>query len=197
MMAYSVHLAQPLMSTIDIEEPPLLVLVQSILISARLRGRFRRLLPQLGMDQLRCSSRLSSLTEQLSEVGATALVATASSQALSRKIFIVHGHDDGSREAVARFLERIGFAPIILHEQANQGRTVIEKVVAHGDVGFAVVLLTPDDEGRTMGAESLEPRARQNVLLELGYFIGRLGRANVCALKRGELEIPSDFAGVV
>ncbi|WFS17281.1 nucleotide-binding protein [Pseudomonas sp. 905_Psudmo1] len=114
----------------------------------------------------------------------------------SNKVFIVHGHDDGARESVARFLERIGLEAIILHEQANQGRTVIEKVVAHGDVGFAVVLLTPDDEGCAKGATP-EPRARQNVLLELGYFIGRLGRDKVCALKRGTLEIPSDFAGVV
>jgi predicted nucleotide-binding protein len=116
--------------------------------------------------------------------------------ALSRRVFVVHGHDDGAREAVARFLEKIGFKAIILHEQANQGRTVIEKVEAHGDVGFAVVLLTPDDTGCAKGGE-LEPRARQNVLLELGYFIGRLGREKVCALKRGDLEIPSDFAGAV
>ncbi|WP_082702745.1 TIR domain-containing protein [Pseudacidovorax intermedius] len=114
----------------------------------------------------------------------------------SRKVFIVHGHDDGAREAVARFLERIGLEAIILHEQANQGRTIIEKVVAHSDVGFAVVLLTPDDEGCVKGGTP-EPRARQNVLLELGYFIGRLGRDKVCALKRGAVEIPSDFAGVV
>ncbi|MGR6738522.1 MULTISPECIES: nucleotide-binding protein [Pseudomonas] len=115
---------------------------------------------------------------------------------ISNKVFIVHGHDNGARETVARFLERIGFEAIILHEQANQGRTVIEKVEAHGDVSFAVVLLTPDDEGKVKGGD-LEPRARQNVLLELGYFIGRLGRDKVCALKRGQLEIPSDFAGVV
>jgi predicted nucleotide-binding protein len=114
----------------------------------------------------------------------------------SRKVFIVHGHDDGARETVARFLERIGLEAIILHEQANQGRTIIEKVVANSDVGFAVVLLTPDDEGCAKGGKP-EPRARQNVLLELGYFIGRLGRDKVCALKRGTLEIPSDFAGVV
>jgi len=114
----------------------------------------------------------------------------------SRKIFIVHGHDDGARETVARFLERIGLEAVILHEQANQGRTIIEKVVASSDVGFAVVLLTPDDEGCAKGGKP-EPRARQNVLLELGYFIGRLGRDKVCALKRGTLEIPSDFAGVV
>lgn len=114
----------------------------------------------------------------------------------SRKIFIVHGHDEGARETVARFLERIGLEAVILHEQANQGRTIIEKVVANSDVGFAIVLLTPDDEGCIKGGTP-EPRARQNVLLELGYFIGRLGRDKVCALKRGTLEIPSDFAGVV
>jgi predicted nucleotide-binding protein len=114
----------------------------------------------------------------------------------SRKIFVVHGHDDGAREAVARFLYQIGFEPIILHEQANRGGTVIEKVEAHGDVGFAIVLLTPDDQGCKNGS-GLQPRARQNVILELGYFLGRLGRSRVCALKRGELEIPSDFGGVI
>ncbi|MGQ3314402.1 TIR domain-containing protein, partial [Reyranella sp.] len=85
---------------------------------------------------------------------------------------------------------------IILHEQANQGRTIIEKIEAHGDVGFAVILLTPDDVGAVKGGEPL-PRARQNVLLELGYFVGRLGRSRVCALKRGDIEVPSDFGGVV
>lgn len=115
----------------------------------------------------------------------------------SNRVFIVHGHDGESREAVAHFLMRVGLDPVILHEQANRGRTIIEKVEANSDVGFAVVLLTPDDEGRAMGADKLESRARQNVLLELGYFIARLGRENVCTLKRGDLEIPSDFAGVV
>jgi len=115
----------------------------------------------------------------------------------SRKVFIVHGHDGEARETVARFLSTIGFEPIILHEQPNKGRTVIEKVEAHSDVGFAVVLLTPDDVGRARNDTELVPRARQNVLLELGYFIAKLGRERVCALKRGEVLIPSDFAGVV
>ena len=115
----------------------------------------------------------------------------------SRSVFIVHGHDGEAREAAARFLSQIGFKPIILHEQASRNRTVIEKIETHSDVGFAIVLLTPDDEGRARGSEKLEPRARQNVLLELGYFMARLGRERVCALKRGEVEIPSDFAGVV
>lgn len=115
----------------------------------------------------------------------------------SNKVFIVHGHDIAARESAARFLEKIGIDVVILHEQANQGRTVIEKIVAHSDVGFAIVLLTPDDEGRSIGADKWEYRARQNVLLELGYFIARLGRENVCALKKGNVDIPSDFAGVV
>jgi predicted nucleotide-binding protein len=120
----------------------------------------------------------------------------ASFAAQNRKIFIVHGRQEGPREAVARFLERLGFQPIILHEQANQGRTVIEKVEAHSDVGFAVIILTPDDMGNLQG-EVAQPRARQNVLLELGYFIGKLTRGRVCTLKVGELEIPSDWRGVV
>lgn len=116
--------------------------------------------------------------------------------ALSRKIFIVHGHDDSARQTVARFIERIGFEAVILSEQANQGRTIIEKIEAHADVGFAVVLLTPDDVGGKT-ADTLRQRARQNVLLELGYFIARLGRGRVCTLAKGDLEIPTDFAGVV
>lgn len=100
---------------------------------------------------------------------------------LSNLVFIVHGHDAEARETVARFLGNIGFEPIILHEQASRGRTVIEKGEAHSDVGFAVVLLTPDDMGRSVTETDLEPRARQNVLLELGYFIAKLGRDRVCA----------------
>ncbi len=84
----------------------------------------------------------------------------------SSKVFIVHGHDGEARETVARFLNNIGFEPVILNEQANKGRTIIEKVEANSDVGFAVVLLTPDDVGRANSATELEPRARQNVLLE-------------------------------
>lgn len=139
---------------------------------------------------------VASLEERIAEAGESDTVVHQKERVLTRRVFVVHGHDEGARETVARFLEQIGFEAIILHEQANQGRTVIEKIEAHGEVDFAVVLLTPDDEGRRLGG-GLEPRARQNVLLELGYFIGRLGRARVCALKRGRVEIPSDFVGVV
>lgn len=114
---------------------------------------------------------------------------------LTRRVFVVHGHDDGAKETLARFLERIGFEAIILHEQANKSRTIIEKIEAFGDVGFAVVLLTPDDEGNVKGAPP-KSRARQNVLLELGYFIGRLGRDKVCVIMRGDVEMPSDVLGI-
>ena len=114
----------------------------------------------------------------------------------NRKVFIVHGHDNVVRESVARFLQSAGCEPIILNEQPNKNRTVIEKIEANHDVSFAVVLLTPDDEGAKIG-EPIQPRARQNVLLELGYFMAKLGRDKVCVLKRDEVEIPSDFAGVI
>ncbi|MCB1132499.1 MAG: nucleotide-binding protein [Verrucomicrobiae bacterium] len=114
----------------------------------------------------------------------------------ARKVFVVHGHDDGAKEKMARFLSDIGFEPIILHEQASGGRTVIEKIEANSDVGFAVVLMTPDDLGGPVSGER-QPRARQNVILELGYFIGLLGRSRVAAFTRGGVEVPSDFGGVV
>jgi len=118
------------------------------------------------------------------------------SQSFGKKIFVVHGHDDGVRETVARFLEGLGYEPIILHEQASKGQTIIEKIEEHSDVGFAVILLTPDDVGGKKG-EAPQPRARQNVVLELGFFIGKLGRERVCALKKSPLETPSDFDGIV
>jgi predicted nucleotide-binding protein len=102
------------------------------------------------------------------------------------------------KQTVARFLERLDFEPIILHEQASAGATIIEKVERHSEVSYALVLPSPDDVGaKKADSKKLQPRARQNVILELGYFIGKLGRGNVCALVRGPLEIPSDFDGVV
>jgi len=117
----------------------------------------------------------------------------------TREVFVVHGHDGEAKESVARFLEKLELDPIILHEQPNQGRTLIEKFeTSSKNVAFAVVLLTPDDLGyATDKPKKLEPRARQNVILELGYFMGRLGRTRVCALYKGGVELPSDFQGVV
>lgn len=115
----------------------------------------------------------------------------------SNKVFIVHGHDNSALQTVARYVEKHGLEAIVLHERANKGRTIIEKIEANSDVGFAIVLLTPDDTGKANGETEYQARARQNVVLELGYFIGKIGRERVCALKTEHLEIPSDFTGVV
>lgn len=116
----------------------------------------------------------------------------------SRRVFVVHGHDDGTKEAVARFLGKLDLEPVILHEQPNRGRTVIEKFEDYADVAFAVVLFTPDDIGHAAGKEAdAKPRARQNVVLELGFFMAALGRAHVCVLYKGGVEIPSDYSGVL
>jgi predicted nucleotide-binding protein len=116
----------------------------------------------------------------------------------TNKVFVVHGHDVETKESVARFLERLRLDPIILHEQPNSGRTIIEKFEAFSNVGFAVVLLTPDDVGASSTSpKELKPRARQNVILELGYFMGKLSRYRVCALHRRGIEIPSDYQGIL
>jgi predicted nucleotide-binding protein len=112
----------------------------------------------------------------------------------SNKIFVVHGHDNEPKEAVARFLSQLGYEPIILHEQPNRGRTIIQKFRDEAsDVGFAVVLVTGDDE-----TADGKRRARQNVILELGFFLGRLGPERVVAIVKGQdVERPSDFDGVI
>lgn len=117
----------------------------------------------------------------------------------SRDVFIVHGHDHTALHHVARVISQLRLSPIILSEEPSGGKTIIEKLEQHAQAGFAVVLLTPDDFGYAAadGDAKLKPRARQNVILELGYFVGRLGRNRVCALVRGEVEIPSDWHGVI
>lgn len=135
------------------------------------------------------------MNERLADVADDAPSAAVEAPS-STDIFVVHGHDEAALQEVARFIEKAGLKPIILHEQASGGLTVIEKLERYSGVGFAVVLLTPDDEGGPNGG-SMQPRARQNVIAELFYFLGKLGRSNVCTLKKGELEIPSDIGGVV
>ena len=120
---------------------------------------------------------------------------------ISTRIFLVHGHDDEMRETIARALERLDLRVVILREQPNQGRTVIEKFSDYSDVGYAVVALSPDDMGYDRDAESSEarPRARQNVIFELGFFVGKLGRHKVFVLYRESdgFEMPSDYSGVL
>lgn len=113
------------------------------------------------------------------------------------KIFIVHGHDGELKESVARIIEKQGIEAIILSEQANTGKTIIEKFEKYSDVGCAICLFTADDLGRAKANPDDKPRARQNVVFEAGYFIGKLGRDRIVILSDSGVEIPSDLAGVV
>lgn len=113
-------------------------------------------------------------------------------------VFIVHGRDDLAKDAVARFIEKLGHEAIILHEQPNEGRAIIEKFEYYSSTTkYAVILLTPDDVGGLAFDQSnLSTRARQNVIFEMGFFFGKLGRSNVCALYQG-IELPSDLQGIL
>ena len=115
----------------------------------------------------------------------------------NKKVFIVHGHDDLLKESAARLVEKIGLEAVILHEQANEGLTIIQKLEKQADVGYAIILYTPCDEGRKKGSENSKPRARQNVVFEHGLFMGKLGSERVCALRKSEVEMPSDAQGIL
>lgn len=115
------------------------------------------------------------------------------------RVFIVHGHDEARKHELFRVIHDVtGTKPIILHEQPNGGRTILEKLEAYAaSAGFAVALLTADDVGRVQDSSVDAPRARQNVVFEAGYFAGRLGRASVVLLHESDVELPSDLDGVV
>jgi len=113
------------------------------------------------------------------------------------KVFIVHGHDNTLKQEVARIIEKQGLEAVILSEQANGGKTIIEKIEENSDVGAAICLFTGDDYGRAKDATSENLRARQNVVFEAGYFMGKLGRGNVILIASPDIEIPSDLQGVV
>ncbi len=112
-----------------------------------------------------------------------------------RKIFVGHGQDDEAKDTVARFLEKLDLETVILDEEPSDGNTLIEKLEKNSDVGFAVILLTPDDHGGRVDQPEDSPRARQNAILELGYFLGKIGRKRVRVLNKG-IEMPSVYRGV-
>ena len=119
---------------------------------------------------------------------------------LGGPIFVVHGRDDARKYELVRLLDRtVENKAVVLHEQVNSGATILEKFERHAQTAsFAIVLLTADDEGRLRGSDDeLKPRGRQNVILELGIFVGRLGRARVAVLKDADVEVPSDLSGLV
>ena len=115
-----------------------------------------------------------------------------------QKVFIVHGHDEGAKEAVARFVERLDLDAVVLDERSGGLQAIIDKFEEQAeDIVFAIILLTPDDVGAAKAEKNeLQPRARQNVILELGYFIGKLNRNQICLLYKGGVELPSDIRGM-
>jgi predicted nucleotide-binding protein len=137
--------------------------------------------------------------ESIQGVGGTVVAAAEpEEQPFSQRVFVVHGREGEHREAVARFLQQLGLEAVILHEQPNKGRALIAKFnEVAADIGFAVVLMTPDDIGGLRDSGQQQTRARQNVIFELGFFIGALGPDRVAALVSNEVERPSDFDGVV
>jgi predicted nucleotide-binding protein len=113
-----------------------------------------------------------------------------------KKIFIAHGRDKTPALEIARFLEKkYPIEVIILEEQAHRGETIIEKLEKYSDVNFAFITLTPDDVGALKG-EPLKERGRHKLIFEWGQFIGKIGRRNVCLIVKGDVEIPSDLAGI-
>lgn len=126
-----------------------------------------------------------------------AMLHQEASEVASNEVFVVHGHDDETKNEVRTFLESLGLVPIILHIQASSGMTIIEKIDHYSNVGHAVVLYTECDVGAKRNSTNYSWRARQNVVFEHGYLIGKLGRAKVTALIKGNVEVPNDISGVV
>lgn len=140
---------------------------------------------------------LSSYIDDLNEADES-INASSNEKCFSyRDVFIVHGHNDALKEAVARLIERQGINAIILNEQPNMGRTIIEKIEDYSDVGAAVCLFTADDIGKSVLDDNNSQRARQNVVFEAGYFIGKLSRKRVITIVEHGIDIPSDLQGIV
>jgi hypothetical protein len=192
--AYNKELLQRLFTTAELAEEYVTRVGGGISIGEPTYGAK---LERLQKDISEKIHRLESISERIGLIpvadGVNAPGPTAQTRAgsvgdevIEQKVFIVHGHDNAAKEMTARFLEKLGLEAIVLHEQPNSGRTLIEKLEHHSAVKFAIALLTPDDLGAAKAeAANLSPRARQNVILELGYFIGKLGRGRVCALYKG------------
>ena len=147
---------------------------------------------------------LYAATELINDIPIGTASSSEPAKKRSNRVFIVHGHDHVAKTDLEIYLKELGLEPVVLHRQADEGKTVIEKFEKHSDVGFAFILLTPDeiaypitDDGLDDSARRKERRARPNVVLELGYFIGRLGRQNVCCLYTGGVDLPSDVRGIL
>lgn len=125
-------------------------------------------------------------------------------EARTKKVFVVHGRDEVAKTYLEVFLRELGLEPIVLHRQADEGMTIIEKFEKHSDVGYAFILLTPDEVAYLASEDKMpdnernkEYRARANVIFEFGYFVGKLSRSRVCCLYTGDVSLPSDVSGMI
>lgn len=156
--------------------------------------------------------RIDSIIERLELIPLTHTAATVATPvddshllpAKTKKVFVVHGHDEIAKTNLEVFLHEIGLEPVVLHRQADEGLTIIEKFEKHSDVGYAFILLTPDeiayikaDDIKDDNERQKEYRARPNVIFEFGYFVGKLGRSRVCCLYTGDVSLPSDLSGMI
>jgi len=182
------------------------------------------------LDDIRYGD-LPSIKESIYQLIESKKVVKKKTAPLSNNVFIVHGRNRKPMKELKTMLKEFGLNPLVLHEQPSGSRTIVEKLEKYSDVGYAFVLLTPDDLGhshdefkkaktsillkeilkaiegrRKAGNEAeiltkickmMEKRARQNVILEFGYFIGLLGRDRVCCLYKGDVQLPSDMHGIV
>jgi len=156
--------------------------------------------------------RIDSIIERLELIPLSSVTSSATTEteqqahtiSKTKKVFVVHGHDEIAKTNLEVFLHEIGLDPIVLHRQADEGLTIIEKFEKHSDVGYAFILLTPDeityikaDEVKSDDKREKEFRARANVIFEFGYFVGKLGRSRVCCLYTGDVSLPSDVSGMI
>lgn len=150
------------------------------------------------LDNLKSLLTRAELLKSQVNSNATVDIVTPKLTRSKTEVFIVHGHDEAAKTKTARFIEKLGLTPIILHEQASGSKTVIEKIEAYSNVGFGIVLYTACDIGAKKEENpDLKNRARQNVVFEHGFLIGKIGRENVCALVKDDIETPNDISGVV
>ncbi len=155
--------------------------------------------------------RIDSIIERLELIPLSETVQEAvptqesqSAQTRTKKVFVVHGRDEIAKTNLEIFLHEVGLEPVVLHRQADEGMTIIEKFEKHSDVGYAFILLTPD-EVAYLASEASKPdsernkefRARPNVIFEFGFFVGKLGRSRVCCLYTGDVSLPSDISGMI
>jgi len=172
------------------------------------------------LDDIRYGD-LPSIKESIYQLIESKKVPEKKTVPLSNKVFIVHGRNHEPMKELKRMLKDFGLKPIVLHEQPSGSRTIVEKLEKYADVGYAFVILTPDDVALVYSDEDLfmmeqlspgdeivlkekgfwstfvKRRARQNVVLEFGFFIGKLNRDRVCCLLKGDVERPSDMHGIV